>query len=336
MADLPVSGGTPFAVGRLRRLEIGVVVTAALFAAAGAAAALVVGGGEVLAALGRVDALTFVILILLSLANYGLRVLRWHRLARRIGVGLPFARTTLYYLAGFAMTATPGKVGEALRLWMIKRSDGHRYDRMLPLFLADRLFDALSLLLLGLVGMAAFPEQRWIAILAVLVLAVLMAGLSRPGWLLTSLLWIFGALGRRFARVIASLRRSVRGTAAILKGAPFADALLLSVIGWGAECVAFSLLLDAMGAPIGIPAAAFVFAFSAAVGAATLLPGGLGGTEATMVALLASLGVDLGTALAATLVIRATTLWFSVALGFLVLPAALRTAAAARPIGAEA
>jgi uncharacterized membrane protein YbhN (UPF0104 family) len=264
-------------------------------------------------------------------------VLRWHRLARRIGVAVPIGRTTLYYVAGFSMTATPGKVGEALRLWLIKRSDGHRYDRMLPLFLADRLFDSLAVLLLGLVGIAAFPEQRWIAILAVAGLAALMAALAWPGWLLQGLLWLFGAVGRRFARVIASLRRSVRGTAAMLKAAPFADALLVSLIGWGAECIAFSLLLDAMGTPIGVAAASFIFAFSAAVGAATLLPGGLGGTEATMVALLSSVGVDLGTGLAATLVIRATTLWFSVALGFLVLPAALRTAAAARPsVGAEA
>jgi uncharacterized membrane protein YbhN (UPF0104 family) len=47
-----------------------------------------------------------------------------------------------------------------------------------------------------------------------------------------------------------------------------------------------------------------------------------------MVALLSSLGVDLSTSLAATLVIRATTLWFSVALGFMTLPVALRVVGA--------
>jgi glycosyltransferase 2 family protein len=330
-----VSRGAPFAVGRLRRLEIGVVLTAALFAAAGALAALFIGGGEVVAALARIDAVTLLVLLLLSLLNYVLRVLRWHRLATRIGVGVPLSRTMLYYIAGFSMTATPGRVGEALRLWLIKRSDGHRYDRMLPLFLADRLFDMLSVLLLGLGGIAAFPAQRWIAIVAVLAVVLLMAALARPAWLLGLLLWLLGIVGRRFARLLASLRRAVRGTAAMLQAAPVADALLLSLIGWGAECVAFWLLLDSMDAPIGLGAASFVFAISAAAGAATLLPGGLGGTEAAMVALLATLGVDLGTALAATLVIRATTLWFSVALGFVALPAALR-AAAARPSEAKA
>ncbi len=266
--------------------------------------------------------------------NYGLRLLRWHRLALRLGIVLPIGRTALYYIAGFAMTATPGKVGEALRLWLIRRSHGHPYDRMLPLFLADRLFDSLAVLLLGLAGIAAFPEQRWIAVLTVLALVALIAGLARPGWLLRALLWGFGAVKPRFGRLFASLRRSVRGTAVVLKSAPFADALLLSLIGWGAECLAFSLLLDAMGVQIGMGAAWFVFAFSAAVGAVTLLPGGLGGTEATMVALLAYLGVDLATGIAATLVIRATTLWFGVGLGFLLLPLALR--AAARPAEAKA
>ena len=315
---------SPFGAGRLRRLEYGVVLTAVLFVAAGAAAAFFVGGGEVLAAVKRVGGLTLLWLLGLSLINYGLRVLRWHRLALRLGVAVPIGRTVLYYLAGFSMTATPGRIGEALRLWMIKRGHGHRYDRMLPLLLADRLFDFLSIILLGLAGVAAFPQQRWIAILTLVTLVAATVALAWPGWLLRLLLWLFGAVGQRFGRVLASLRRSVRGTAVILQAAPFADALVLSLIGWGAECLAFSLILDAMGAPTGLGAASFVFAFAAVVGGVTLLPAGLGGTEATMVALLSGLGVDLSTSLAATLMIRAATLWLSVALGFMALPIALR------------
>ena len=53
---------------------------------------------------------TLLVLLLLSLLNYVLRVLRWHRLATRIGVGVPLSRTMLYYIAGFSMTATPGRV----------------------------------------------------------------------------------------------------------------------------------------------------------------------------------------------------------------------------------
>ena len=69
--------------------------------------------------------------------------------------------------------------------------------------------------------------------------------------------------------------------------------------------------------------ATFVYAAMTVAGALSFLPGGLGVTEAGMLALLgaARLGDrSRGTAAAATFVTRAATLWFAVALG---LPALL-------------
>ena len=61
------------------------------------------------------------------------------------------------------------------------------------------------------------------------------------------------------------------------------------------------------------------------------LPGGLGGTEATAVALLLLQGVPAETAVLATAIIRVTTLWFAVLIGFIVFPIAeVRASAAVR------
>ena len=101
-----------------------------------------------------------------------------------------------------------------------------------------------------------------------------------------------------------------------------------------------SLTVDMQHGPVGYDSALtmlqaiFVFTFAIIVGAVSMLPGGLGSAEATMVGLLVALGVEVETALAATVVIRATTLWFGVALGFLALPAALRMARSHRGPGA--
>ena len=70
----------------------------------------------------------------------------------------------------------------------------------------------------------------------------------------------------------------------------------------------------------------FASAFAMIAGALSMLPGGLGGVEATMMALLLALGTNLDVGLAATAVIRLTTLWFAVGLGFAALPFALRLA----------
>ena len=52
--------------------------------------------------------------------------------------------------------STPGKVGEALRLWLLERCHGYRYERTAPLLIGDRLGDAVAITLLCLRGLSAF------------------------------------------------------------------------------------------------------------------------------------------------------------------------------------
>src|SRR5690606_19639500 len=55
-------------------------------------------------------------LVGLSLVSYALRFARWHRLLARVGHATPLLRGWCAYVSGFAFTATPGKVGELLRI----------------------------------------------------------------------------------------------------------------------------------------------------------------------------------------------------------------------------
>jgi hypothetical protein len=56
------------------------------------------------------------VLVSASFVLYLLRYARWHWLLRRAGCQTPVGRGFLAYLSGFAFTATPGKVGELLRI----------------------------------------------------------------------------------------------------------------------------------------------------------------------------------------------------------------------------
>jgi uncharacterized protein (TIRG00374 family) len=93
----------------------------------------------------------------------------------------------------------------------------------------------------------------------------------------------------------------------------------LSLVAWAAEAFAFHLVLHWMGADIGVLPAASIYAISMLAGAASFMPGGLGGAEAAMIALLKVAGVDTQQAISATLIIRLATLWFAVGLGFVAL-----------------
>lgn len=309
---------------RLARAGRFALIFAVVFALGFGVLTVLLGDGRQVAShLAQLDTGFVVLLLVLSLVNYVLRGLRWQVFSRRAGLSVPYRRTLLYYFGGFAMLLTPGKVGELVRLWLLKRGHGVPYERSIGLMIADRLTDGLAFALLILVGLssfAAFAPAIWAAV--ALVTAVTVA-LVRPALLLRLVGWVHGVVGR-WPRLFARLRRALRHASALAAPTPALAAMILSLIGWFAEISAFHMLLDAFGAQVTVAEATFVFSFAAIVGALVVIPGGLGGTEATLLGLLALLKVEPSAALAATLVIRATTLWFAAILGFMTLPAAIR------------
>jgi uncharacterized membrane protein YbhN (UPF0104 family) len=313
-----------FIAARLRRLEYLVVLLAVLFVVGAGLLSLL--GGDALQRLASIPAGTLLAMLALSLANYGCRGVRWLLYTQRLGLAVPPGRNLLFYVAGFALTTTPGKFGEALRLWLIERCHGYRYERLAPLFLADRLSDMNGVLLICLVGALGFPAKAWLALVTGAAVLVLTAAFVFPGPLIRLSAGLYDLGGRRGRRLFARVRTALRHTARLFRAPIYLASLALSLAGWFAESLAFALLLGALGTDLSLLPAMFVFTVAMIAGAVSMLPGGLGSTEATMIGLLLALGVDFDRALVATAVIRLTTLWFGVGLGSLALPFALRLA----------
>ena len=98
--------------------------------------------------------------------------------------------------------------------------------------------------------------------------------------------------------------------------------MLLSTLSWYFECVAFWVVVHGFpGAAVGMQAGTFIYASMTVAGALSFLPGGLGVTEAGMLALLGQLGSGTGrsVAAAATFVTRLCTLWYAVIVGLVAL-----------------
>lgn len=96
---------------------------------------------------------------------------------------------------------------------------------------------------------------------------------------------------------------------------PLVVGTLVSAFSWLFECLCLYVALMGLGVSVPVLSAVFVFAFSSIAGIVAMVPGGLGATEGVMVLLLMDSGVALSEATAATLLSRAATLWFAVALG---------------------
>lgn len=307
---------------RLRdRLLIPVLLLAVLGGLVGLAAGT--GWDEIREQIGALHPWQLCVLLGLSLANYLARALRWHRLARRLGLPTDLAQDTRHYLGGFAMAVTPGRVGELVRMRWLRRETGWSVTRTAPLALMDRAGDlaAMGLLLALALSLAAGGIAGALPVTGLALVAAVIV--TRPALLTTLVTLAFRALGR-FPRAFARARGAARSLSRFSHGPTLTLALALGLAGWGAEAFSFHLLLGWMGVDVGLWKAVAIFVFATLAGGLTGAPGGLGGAEAAMVALLSLEGVPLAVSVPATALIRLTTLWFAIAIGLATFPMAER------------
>jgi len=260
-----------------------------------------------------------ILLLLLSLVNYGFRGLRWHLFANRLGLPTSYVQDMRHFIGGFAMSVTPGRVGELVRMRWLRRETNWSFDRTAPLVLVDRASDLAAMaVILGLsisLSAAGIAGALPVAIVALAAAFVV----TRPKVLAAITTTLYRATGL-FPRLMAKVRKAAKSLTAFSNPTVMSLAFILGFVGWLAEGYAFHLLLVWMGADIGFWTAAAIFTFSTLAGGLTGAPGGVGGAEAAMVALLGLQGIPLETSVPATLIIRVTTLWFAIGLGLLVFP----------------
>lgn len=250
----------------------------------------------------------------LSLVNYGLRFWRWQRYLARLRYRVPHLSSLAYYIGGFAFTATPAKAGEAVRSLYLKRH-GVSYVHSLATLFAERLVDIVAMVLLALSAALVFADARWpvvVLMAAVLVLFPLVHSNA-----------VHRFIDRRRSRIRSDRLRALgehfldllRSASVLLRSGPLYSGLALGLLAWGAEGIAFYVILVHLDVAVSPVLAVGIYAVSILVGALSFIPGGLGSTEAVMGLLLMAVGADVATAVAATLICRVATLWFAIVIG---------------------
>lgn len=297
----------------LDRIGRGVATSVAIAAAGYLGFVVWAGGAEVAATMAAVGGVGIAAALALSLVNYGLRFLRWRLFLAALGHRLPPASSAVIYLSGFALTTTPGKAGELMRGVFLARH-GVGFRATTAAFVGERLSDLVAVIAIALPGLALQPQGRPVAGLAIAAVAVLALVLSQ-GDRLRRIATAAGERSGRAMRAIGAIADLLVEVRRCHGAGPAAIATGLSLVAWAAEGLAFHLILGRLGLDIDLAAAMAIYALGLIAGALSLLPGGLGGTEAVMIALLVAGGVPEAQAVAATLTIRVTTLWFAVAIG---------------------
>lgn len=264
---------------------------------------------------------------LLSIVNYLLRALRWRFYLATLGHPMRFQFSLLSYLAGFAFTLSPGKVGELVRGGYYLRS-GVPMSTTAAAFFVERLMDLLAMLVLALLALAAGTTYRGLIQAGLLGIAVALPTLAFAPWP-RALAWArdTSRLPRPLSRAAIAIISALVDARALLSVPVLALGLGAGLLAWGAE--GLGLLAIATVAPsstLDAASATGIYAIAVIVGALSFLPGGLGGTEAVMIALLTAQGFTMPDAILVTLLCRLLTLWFAVLLGWFAVMALRRAA----------
>ena len=249
----------------------------------------------------------------LALLNYLLRFFRWAYYLRVLKISAPVAVSGLVFLSGLAMSITPGKAGELLKSYLLRDRAGVPVSVSAPVVVMERITDVVSVVLLGLVGLALLPLPIVLALLTALCISggALMMVPSRHSGRLLDL-----PLLRRWK---SSLETSHQGLRLLTVPRVVAVAVALGAVAWFCEGLALWVILQGLDADQSLGRAVSIYAAATLVGAISAMPGGLVGTEGSMVALLQNSGIARGPAPAATLLVRLVTLWFAVAIGLMAL-----------------
>jgi uncharacterized protein (TIRG00374 family) len=267
--------------------------------------------------LQRFEWSAFALALALATSNYLLRFAKWQYYLARLGVrGVGALDSLLVFLSGFVLTITPGKVGEIFKSAVLAKTHDVPAERTAPIVVAERLTDAIGIIVLIVIGSGAFAGGLFWAFVGTIVCA---SGLFIIVWerpLRAVIGWLERRPGR-LGRIAPKLRTALESLRVVAGPAALLWPTALSIVAWAAEGVALFVLLRGFSAPVPLGVAVFFYSTATLAGALIPVPGGLGVAEGMIQEQLVRLGnVARGDATASMILVRFATLWWAVAVGF--------------------
>jgi uncharacterized membrane protein YbhN (UPF0104 family) len=256
------------------------------------------------------------VIMALALCACTIRFIRWRLLQRWQGNSYSFVRGGLAYFAGFAFTATPGKVGELVRIRYFSRL-AVPHHHTFSTFVFERTLD---LIVVFFLACFAIPDRDIFVIALVFVsifLLIVAALMVWPTVLSFFALWCGSKDLIKFRDFFNLCATSMGGCRVWLKPIPLLVSFFLGFLAWSLTSLAFVYLLCSLSIDIPTALAFAIYPTAMLAGAASMMPGGVGSTELAIALLLGAQGVSMDLTVLAAVIVRIGTLWLLVFVGLL-------------------
>ncbi len=257
------------------------------------------------------------LLLALAVADYAVRFLRWRWLVTAsTETKPPVVADLACFLGANTLLLTPMRAGDFSRSAYAQALFGTPASQTAPVPLLERIADVVLIALIAALGTLAFGISPLLAVAgcALALMAIVSLRSLRLRGLGIALLR--RTAGPSMADHAATFFESLD---ALWRPRPLLIAFGLGAVAWLLECVAFFVVLWGLGLPPSAELAgqsSFIYPVANLAGSLSLLPGGIGVAEGSVVGLTRSLvSVETATALAAGLLIRAAIVGFGVVSG---------------------
>ncbi len=254
-------------------------------------------------------------ILALELLAFIVRGIRQRVFLAKLGIKVSMIQSCKIFMAGYSMIATPGGSGEIIKSHFLKQNHGTSFSKTIPLVFIERFHDLLAAT--TIIAITLFLSYHWEGMAITVLSSSLLV-----------LIYIFLRNMKLMSKIQIKLS-TVKILRKFIPTSEFNEGLnslvtpkitlfgwLISFPSWFIEAISAYFAFLSFGINLNfIDTTQFTFS-STLFGALSLLPGGIGVTEGSLIGLIISKGVQFATASALVLFIRLTSIWFATALGF--------------------
>jgi len=236
-----------------------------------------------------------------SLGNL-VRTIRWHYFLKEIDNKVPFRTNVIYYLSGFALVYTPGRIGEVIRSPYLKRNYNISMSKSASIVFVERFYDLLGIIILLTIGLV-FAEFDKTILLAPITLIIIIIVIFKNKTLFSKFLEKLSKI-RPLRNINSIYEESYDSALKIIKTKFFILGTVTSTLTYFFQTLAVFLIISSLSGVITIEEVFVIYPTSMFISAITLIPGGIGVFEGGMVGLFSIYDLDYEAAITTSLLIR--------------------------------
>jgi len=243
--------------------------------------------------------------------------IRQQFLFKTIGILIPLNKSILLHMSGFTMSLTPGGSGELIKSYYLKQKYGYAISKSFPVVIIERFYDLVGVTTIVIFSLFFVQITEIVIIIFFVIILIVII------YITINSKTFFRFISKTFSKIpllkkyLISLDESQDIFQSLTTKRNFVKNWFFSIIAFVIYAIAFYFVFLGFNIDLGIIFTTFVTFSSILFGSLTLLPQGIGVTEISVVGLLINEGITLSLATSIMVMLRLSTMWFLIMVGFI-------------------